>query len=82
MSIYQMNIFEKIYNCNSMIRIDHLCEEQNLELNNPAAIALKKIYESNDLDERHAICAEWMGYSGVAHILYARAENKKNRVTD
>jgi hypothetical protein len=74
-----MNIFEKILDTNSMTRIDYLCEEQNLELNNPAAIALKKIYESNDLDQRHLIAHEWLGNFDEAKKLreWLLKKNKK-----
>ena len=74
-----MNIFEKILDTNSMTRIDYLCEEQNLELNNPAAIALKKIYESNDLDERLLIAHEWLGNFHEAQQLreWLAKKNKK-----
>lgn len=64
--------FQKLLGEISMTAMDYIIEEQCL----PVATAgsrehalLRQIYETNDLDERHAICAEYLGYDEHAKTL-------------
>jgi hypothetical protein len=76
--------FQKLYGEISMYAMDMIIEEQCLPVA-PAAETelLKRIYECNDMDERHLMCAEYLGYEDAAKALREwiakKAKKRANR---
>lgn len=65
-------LIQRLYGEVSMTLIDILIEEQGQAAagtNEEYQMVLKRIYSSNDLDERHMICAEFLGYTEHANTL-------------
>jgi hypothetical protein len=65
-------LIQRIYGEISMSIIDVLIEEQGEAAagnNEDYQMVLKRIYNSNDLDERRMICAEFLGYTEQANTL-------------
>ena len=64
--------FQKLYGETSFTAMDYIIEEQCLPVapqGSRERELLLKMYESNDLDERHLICAEYLGYEEHAQTL-------------
>lgn len=73
-----MNIFEQIIASNSMIHIDLLLE-QALATATEDTPTVRKIYESNDLDERWLLAHEQLGNHDKAQVLRQWLELKHDR---
>jgi hypothetical protein len=74
-------LIQRLYGEVSMTLIDVLIEEQGQAAgtNEEYQIVLKRIYNSNDLDERHLICAEFLGYTEQANTFRERIAKKGKR---
>lgn len=78
-------LIQRLYGEISMSIIDMLIEEQGQAAagtNEEYQMVLKRIYNSNDLDERHMICAEFLGYTEQANTLreWIAKKGKRNAV--
>ena len=65
-------LIQRLYGEVNMTLIDILIEEQGQAAagtNEEYQMVLKRIYNSNDLDERRMICAEFLGYTEQANTL-------------
>jgi hypothetical protein len=74
--------FQKLYGEISLTAMDYIIEEQCLPVATPGSnehALLRQIYETNDLDERHLICARYLGYDEHAQQLEAWIDAKKLR---
>lgn len=73
-------LLKQLYGMLSMTAMDAKIEEQLQQYQTLAdREVLQKIYESNDLDERCALCALHLGYEEQAGILLQRLEAKRER---
>lgn len=70
-----------IYGMNSITMIDYKIEDwrDKIEMTDVQRGLLKRIYESNDLDERWAICAQILGHEERARQLFHWIEKKRGR---
>lgn len=76
--------FQKLYGEISMTAMDYIIEEQCLPVAIPGTrehTLLREIYETNDLDKRHLICAEYLGYDEHAQTLRNWIEQKSNKIS-
>lgn len=74
--------FQKLYGENSMMAMDAIIQEQCLPvapIGSEERTLLLQMYESNDLDERHLICAKYLGYTEAASVLEAWIFSKRTR---
>ena len=72
--------FQKLYGEISMTAMDYIIEEQCLPVATPGSrehALLREMYETNDLDRRHLICAEYLGYDDHAAQLRTWIQNKR-----
>lgn len=61
--------FQKLLGECSMSAMDAIIEEQCMPVaaeGSPDRATLQQIYESNDLDQRHMLCAQYLGYTELA----------------
>lgn len=75
-------LIKRLYGTVSMSLIAVLIEEQGEAAagkNEQYKLVLQRIYESNDLDQCHLICAEFLGYEDAAQRLREWIAKKKSR---
>lgn len=75
-------LIQRLYGETSFTIMDILIEEQGEAAAGESEEnkrILKRIYESNDLDERHLICAEFLGYKKQAQDLRDWLAKKNRR---
>lgn len=74
--------FQKLYGESSFTAMDAILEEQCIPYAPEGSKELelfKKMYESNDLDERQLMCAEYLGYNDHAQQLREWLKKKSAR---
>lgn len=76
-----MNVlFQQLYGMIAMSAMDAKIEEQlQHSLPPDERMRLEAIYASNDMDERHALCAQRLGYHEQAQHLFDRVQQKRTK---
>jgi hypothetical protein len=74
--------FQKLYGEISLTAMDYFIEEHCFPVapeGSKERALLQEIYETNDLDKRHALCADYLGYHEEAQQLRDWIEKKRKK---